>query len=274
MKGNENEMTLTIELSKQELEALRAYAQGFVEDPKAPPLYALKSHEIVHRYECGLGDAESEEDATFQYADAFDPTTDPKMYESISELVRAHGYDEQGIPDYDEDEDTDYGEYCREYGVDPERNVTAYAPVYADRTLAYGFSKSVMPAVQEDMSNHVFGTAFVEPVHGSSFGHHAGDFEPMASALRKLSEAVVRQGEPYAYWTSNEEKNDYLWARCSNCGFEVESLKCVESGKSSNDYVSVKWPFCPKCGRRMLPMGIRQKKEAQEKAICQEESER
>lgn len=66
--------------------------------------------------------------------------------------------------------------------------------------------------------------------------------------------------EPEAYWTSQEERNDYIWARCSKCGFTVEALRCVKTGRSSNDYTGVKWPFCPRCGRRMGFRGIGQKK--------------
>ena len=64
-----------------------------------------------------------------------------------------------------------------------------------------------------------------------------------------------------AFWVSGEEENDYLWAHCSNCGFREESRKVVNIGRESNDYVSVKWPFCPMCGRHMHPMGKRQKAE-------------
>ncbi len=64
---------------------------------------------------------------------------------------------------------------------------------------------------------------------------------------------------PTAYWTSQEEKNDHLWARCSCCGFTVENYKAVEQGSSSDDYTGVKWPFCPKCGSRMGFRGIYQK---------------
>ena len=66
--------------------------------------------------------------------------------------------------------------------------------------------------------------------------------------------------KPEAYWTSQEENGDYLWSRCSACGFKIEALKCVETGTSSNDYKSVIYHHCPICGRTMGLMGIKQKR--------------
>ena len=52
-------------------------------------------------------------------------------------------------------------------------------------------------------------------------------------------------------WKNRSEYNDHLWAECSECGFQVENYKAVEIGRSSDDYVAVKWNYCPKCGAKM-----------------------
>ena len=58
-----------------------------------------------------------------------------------------------------------------------------------------------------------------------------------------------------AYWKPRAEFNDYLWAECSNCGFRVEAYKAVYTGISSTDYTSVKYKFCPMCGKSMRVTG-------------------
>lgn len=57
--------------------------------------------------------------------------------------------------------------------------------------------------------------------------------------------------ETLAFWKNRAEYNDHLWAECSNCGFQVENYKAVETGRSSDDYTEPKYKFCPKCGKRM-----------------------
>lgn len=52
-------------------------------------------------------------------------------------------------------------------------------------------------------------------------------------------------------WKNRAHLNDHLWAECSNCGFRQESYKVVELGRSSDDYVGVRWHYCPLCGARM-----------------------
>lgn len=137
-----------------------------------------------------LNDAEGEEGVIFEYGNG---RGDYKAYKSIEEIVR---------DEYDDDEDAEpvvpfeesnlsYTEYLARYGIDPD-DVTAYLPIWQKKTLAYGFSETVMPEVQEDLSNHIFGKALIEPVYGSSFGHEAGDFKPMVAALRKLGEALLK----------------------------------------------------------------------------------
>lgn len=54
-----------------------------------------------------------------------------------------------------------------------------------------------------------------------------------------------------AKWLNCAEHNDHMHAVCSNCGFMEEAIRVVETGKSSDDYVKVKWNYCPKCGSKM-----------------------
>lgn len=54
-----------------------------------------------------------------------------------------------------------------------------------------------------------------------------------------------------AKWLHRGKYNDFLWCECSNCGFRVENYTAVVCGKSSTDYVDVKYKFCPMCGKAM-----------------------
>lgn len=57
--------------------------------------------------------------------------------------------------------------------------------------------------------------------------------------------------EHVAFWNSRKELNDHTWCQCSNCGFMIENYVAVKQGISSDDYIGVEWPYCPKCGKRM-----------------------
>ena len=52
-------------------------------------------------------------------------------------------------------------------------------------------------------------------------------------------------------WKNRAHLNDHLWAECSNCGFRQENYKVVKLGRSSDDYVGVRWHYCPNCGAKM-----------------------
>jgi hypothetical protein len=52
-------------------------------------------------------------------------------------------------------------------------------------------------------------------------------------------------------WRSRAYYNDYLWVECSNCDFRVEATTAVITGKSSTDFVGVKYKYCPNCGKPM-----------------------
>jgi len=54
-----------------------------------------------------------------------------------------------------------------------------------------------------------------------------------------------------AIWKSREEYNDHIWAECSNCGFKEENYKVVKTGRDSDDYIAVKYHYCPNCGAEM-----------------------
>lgn len=64
-------------------------------------------------------------------------------------------------------------------------------------------------------------------------------------------ETNIASLENNAYWKNRAYRNDFIWAECSNCGFIVENYKAVKLGKSSSDYVGVKYKFCPICGKEM-----------------------
>mgnify|MGYP007037159554 CR=1 FL=1 len=55
----------------------------------------------------------------------------------------------------------------------------------------------------------------------------------------------------HAYWRHRGAHKDFLWCECSNCGFRVEAYKAVSTGRSSTDYVGVKYKYCPMCGKEM-----------------------
>lgn len=57
--------------------------------------------------------------------------------------------------------------------------------------------------------------------------------------------------EKIGKWKNRAEYNDHLWTECSECGFKVENYKAVNTGYSSDDYVGVKYKYCPICGTRM-----------------------
>ena len=61
--------------------------------------------------------------------------------------------------------------------------------------------------------------------------------------------------EVVAKWKTREDKNDYLWVECSNCGFRVENYNAVTTGRSSTHVVGYKWKACPKCGAHMIFKG-------------------
>ena len=42
-----------------------------------------------------------------------------------------------------------------------------------------------------------------------------------------------------------------LFVRCAACGFQVETLRAVETGWTSSEHVAVKYRFCPGCGKPM-----------------------
>lgn len=67
----------------------------------------------------------------------------------------------------------------------------------------------------------------------------------------KLVEAGVTF-DVIATWKHRGDKNDFLWAECSNCGWRVENYKAVEIGVSSTDYIGIKYKRCPKCEAKMV----------------------
>lgn len=64
--------------------------------------------------------------------------------------------------------------------------------------------------------------------------------------------AYVFDESTASHWKTREDKNDFLWVECSNCGFIVENYQAVNLGKSSTDIVGYKWHACPKCTAKMV----------------------
>lgn len=81
-------------------------------------------------------------------------------------------------------------------------------------------------------------------------------YERKVAKLQKENDKLREQlkksiPEKEAFWESQEEENDFLWTKCSNCGYETENYNAVKLGNSSTDYVDVKLPYCPECGCKM-----------------------
>lgn len=56
----------------------------------------------------------------------------------------------------------------------------------------------------------------------------------------------------YGEWKNRSEYNDHLHCECSICGFTTENYRVIKTfGISSDDYIEVKWVYCPKCGASM-----------------------
>lgn len=189
-KTEEPTTTVTLSLTERELEVLKNYAKQFTEKPDQPPMFALKSVEATDRKPVSLDEAESEGDAIFEYppfAGGYETC------HSIEEVVLQEiDRDDVRFLTYEDSCTDSYAEYLEMFGINPD-DVSAFVPIYKEKTLALGFSESEMPAVQEDLSNHIFGEASIKPEYGTSFGHSAGDFAPMTSALRKIGEALLKK---------------------------------------------------------------------------------
>lgn len=190
-KTEEPATTVTLSLTERELEVLKNYAKQFTEKPDQPPMFALKSVEAADYRPVSLCEAESENGAIFNYYGS--SVGDYETCHSIEEVVLQEiDRDDVRFLTYEDSCTESYAEYLEMFEIDPD-DVSAFVPIYEEKTLALGFSESEMPAVQEDLSNHIFGEASIKPEYGTSFGHSAGDFAPMTSALRKIGEALLKK---------------------------------------------------------------------------------
>lgn len=52
-----------------------------------------------------------------------------------------------------------------------------------------------------------------------------------------------------AYWTASGKGP--MFTACSKCGFQIETLRAVETGWTSTEYVGIRYRFCPSCGSPM-----------------------
>lgn len=60
-----------------------------------------------------------------------------------------------------------------------------------------------------------------------------------------------RNGLLNSYWRSLGSEGDHIHCECSNCKYTTEAINAVEIGSSSDEYVGVRWNFCPRCGQPM-----------------------
>lgn len=88
--------------------------------------------------------------------------------------------------------------------------------------------------------------SFDEYQMGSRTAEYRGDVdEEYALTMKRKS------FEYSAKWQNRAEHNDYIHAECSKCGFQVENIEAVETGRCSTEYTKVKWKYCPRCGSKM-----------------------
>lgn len=86
---------------------------------------------------------------------------------------------------------------------------------------------------------------------GAELSNALEQVKAIEQKVKAIQEDDIIQYHYPGYWMNRTQHNDYLWAECSECGFKEESYKVVKIGKSSNDYIAVKWKYCPKCGAKM-----------------------
>lgn len=80
----------------------------------------------------------------------------------------------------------------------------------------------------------------------------AKDIESLVSSFHKSIDAhLILSMRKEGYWKDRGDENDFTWSECSECGFIEDSLKTVKVGRSSTDYIGVKYNFCPICGAHM-----------------------
>lgn len=71
--------------------------------------------------------------------------------------------------------------------------------------------------------------------------------------VRQELREAIKDFEPvvWAKWQHRAHHNDYLWAECTNCGFQVENYVAVKMGRSDTEYLEVKYRRCPQCEAKM-----------------------
>ena len=75
-----------------------------------------------------------------------------------------------------------------------------------------------------------------------------------AYCIKRIHEQPTVEAEPVVHgeWNNMAEQNNHLHCKCSICGYWTESYRAIKTyGLSSDDYLEVKWLFCPNCGAKM-----------------------
>lgn len=98
--------------------------------------------------------------------------------------------------------------------------------------------------VEEKIKSYVNSSDCLKCIHAPVCARHMGGMNLMK--CEDYKENLI------AFWKTRENKNDYLWVECSNCGFRIENYNAVNTGKSSTDIIGYKWKACPKCGAHMI----------------------
>ena len=59
-----------------------------------------------------------------------------------------------------------------------------------------------------------------------------------------------------AHWKTKEDKNDFLWVECSNCGFSVKNYEALKVGDGTDGplakVIGYNYHACPKCTAKMI----------------------
>lgn len=81
-----------------------------------------------------------------------------------------------------------------------------------------------------------------------------GDYNSIESIRRWIDRQPTVEAKKVVHgeWKNRAEYNDHLHCECSICGFTIENYRAIKTfGISSDDYIEVKWVYCPKCGASM-----------------------
>lgn len=70
----------------------------------------------------------------------------------------------------------------------------------------------------------------------------------MKQRIRKKKQKLAAAAAK-TVWEPDPVKPQHV--RCSNCHFQIETQRAVETGWSISEQTKLKYRFCPACGRQM-----------------------